>query len=62
MAWANVNYEVKDKTTGCSYTAWADISIEGSSELAIMEKIKQKESRAVSEDQLITILKIEWGG
>ncbi len=60
MARATVNYEVKDKQTGCSYSAWEDVDIEGASELAVMEKLKKKESSAVARDNEISILKIEW--
>jgi hypothetical protein len=60
MARATVNYQVKDRQTGCSYSAWEDVDIEGTSELAVMEKLKKKEANAVARSDEITILKIEW--
>ena len=60
MARASVNYQVKDSQTGVSYTALEDVDIEGTSELAVMEKLRNKESNALAKGNEITILKLEW--
>jgi len=60
MARASVNYQVKNPHTGCSYTAWEDVDIEGTSELAVMEKLRNKESDAIAKGDEITILKLDW--
>jgi hypothetical protein len=59
MTRATVNYQVRD-AGGSGYSSWEDVDIEGTSELAVMEKLKKKEANAVARGDVITILKIEW--
>lgn len=60
MARASVNYQVKNPFSGCSYTAWENVDVDGTSELSVMEKLRKKESDALAKGDEISILKLEW--
>jgi hypothetical protein len=61
MACASVNYQAKKSSPGCSYTAWEDVDIEGTSELAA-RKAKKYESDAIAKGMRSnSILKLTGG-